>query len=86
MNVTGNTTINGALGAGAITATTLSTTDNATVGGDLGVTGQTTTNGIANNGAISTTTLGVSGNATVDGTLKAGDTSGLGSPWSSITA
>ena len=55
-------------------------TNNATVGGTLGVTGATTTAGITNTGNVATTTLstsgaatlnsvGVTNNATVGGTL-----------------
>lgn len=73
-NSTGNTLFGatqsaGLVNAGDISTDTLSTTGNATIGGNLAVSGSTATNGIVNAGNISTTTLTTSGNATVGGTL-----------------
>ena len=89
--MTGATTTAGITNTGNIGSTTLSTTglatlnsasvtNNATIGGTLGVTGATTTAGITNTGNVGTTTLSTTGlatlnsvsvtnNATVGGTL-----------------
>ncbi|RYG11748.1 MAG: hypothetical protein EON92_09840 [Burkholderiales bacterium] len=65
----GATETAGITNVGAIATDTLSTTGNATVGGNLAVTGSTTTNGIANTGSITTTSLSASG-AVAAGTLN----------------
>jgi hypothetical protein len=65
--VTGVTSITN---SGNISTSTLDTTGNAAVGGNLSVTGASTTNGITNTGNISTSTLSTTGNATIGGSLN----------------
>lgn len=66
---TGNTTIAGTLSAGASTLSSATISNNATVGGNLGVTGNTTLTGTLSAGASTLASASVTGNATVGGTL-----------------
>lgn len=71
VTVAGATEIGGTLSAGATTLSSLGVTNNATVGGTLGVTGATTLSSLSVTGnATVGGTLGVTGNTTLSGTLS----------------
>ena len=58
-----------ALTTGAISATTIGSSSNATIGGTLGVTGATTLSTVSSSGLATLESAGVTNNATVGGTL-----------------
>ncbi len=59
----------GIASSSSMSATTISTSGNATVGGTLGVTGATTMANVTSTGTVTAAGISTSGNATVGGTL-----------------
>jgi hypothetical protein len=77
VNVTGVTTLT-SLTAGTSTLTSLSVTNNETVGGTLGVTGATSLTSLTASGTSTLTTLTTTGAATFSSTVKINTGAGLG--------
>jgi hypothetical protein len=77
LNVAGATTLSSSLTAGTTTLTSLSVTNNETVGGTLGVTGATTLSSLTASGTSTLTTLTTTGAATFSSTVKITTGAGL---------
>ncbi len=74
LGVTGDTTLGGALTAGAATLSGLSVANNAMIGGTLGVTGNATIGGTLTGGDTTLNSLAVTANTNLGGALTAGAT------------